>query len=138
MKTIKWNGEYWYVDRRSAWLRLRTWLIWVGGWESSPADKPHQWRFRTEGHPPPRYRLGPTPVSVAGHRVTFFGWGLQVRLRHAYLVWEWNPYRWHGQRWGRCYVSPNGTPRLATHWLWGYSDTLLRHAHQRGGVRDVG
>lgn len=35
MRTIHHNGEHWYEDRRSLPKRLRTWLIWFGGWEKA-------------------------------------------------------------------------------------------------------
>jgi hypothetical protein len=136
MKTIKWNGEFWYVDRRSVWLRLRSWVIWVGGWEDGAAGGGHRWRLHTSGSGK-NYRMGPTPLSLLGHRVTFLGWGLQIQLRHGYFTWVWHPYRWRGQRWGRGYISRDGTPNHAHHWLWGYSTRLEQHATKRGRERDV-
>jgi hypothetical protein len=50
-----------------------------------------------------------TPVSLLGHRITFYGWGWQVRLRGGYLV----------KSKGAVYFSHNGTSDDATVWFRG-------------------
>ncbi len=100
MKTWKNNGEYWYCDRRSLWLRIRQWFIWVGGWEGSNGKG---WTF---------WSRSPDPVSILGHRATYYGWGIQVRLKHGYFVLTWRK----GNR--KAYISADGTPSGAHHWLW--------------------
>lgn len=98
MKTWRFNGENWYCDSRSLWKRCRQWLIWLGGWEKANGAG---WDFALSG---------PAPVSIFGHKATYFGWGLQVELRQGYLVWSWR----HGHK---IYISRNGTPDCAHHWL---------------------
>ena len=107
MKTLHWNGERWYVEERSVLSRLRKWFVWFGGWERADG----RWQFRTPrtlGH---RIWMYPTPVSVLGHRVTFFGHWLQVRVSSGWLVVNFR------ERYA--YVSANGTPNNAHCWLWG-------------------
>ena len=92
--------------------RIREWFVWFGGWEKANGKG---WRFylnSTRQGKPHRIWLGPTPVSLFGHHITFFTWGFQVALRHDYLVIVWRPYR-------ACYFSPNGTPWAATRRFWG-------------------
>lgn len=94
----------------SPWKNLRQWFIWVGGWEWPELS---QWdRGKPAWEPMREGRIvSPTPVSLFGHRITFFGWGAQVKLR------------WRGRRWILClsstyrhspldklYLSPDGTP----------------------------
>jgi hypothetical protein len=53
MKTVHFNGEYWYEKDLTAWQRLKKWV----------ANKPpSSW----------------TPLSFFGGRVTFFGFGVDV------------------------------------------------------------
>ena len=85
MRLTRWNGERWYVDNRSIWRHIFEWFVWVGG--------------------------HPTPVSLFGHRVTFFGWGVQVQIGGGYLV-RVTRGGWRGMYW-----SPDGTPTHATVWF---------------------
>jgi hypothetical protein len=106
METYHYNGEFWYRDRRSLPGRLRRWLIWVGGWEQPDGRGGASWRFSIPWTPEQRIRLAPTPVSLFGHRVTFYGWGGNLRLPTGdYLVWSRCDRAW------RVYLSPDGTPR---------------------------
>jgi hypothetical protein len=107
MRTLHWNGERWYVNQQSAWKRVRRWFVWVGGWERANGEG---WQFRTP-------YLGrhlwhsPTPVSVFGHRATFYGHWLQVRVSSGWLVVNFR------ERYA--FISANGTPNQAHCWLWG-------------------
>lgn len=103
MRTWHFNGEQWYCDERSRWERLRQWLIWVGGWELVNGKG---WRFTIPcakpGKPNHRLFMRPTPVSIFGHRFTWFDWGWDLKLPGRwYMVWS----REHG--W---FVSKNGVP----------------------------
>jgi hypothetical protein len=82
--------------------RLRQKVIWFGGWERANCGG---WRFRLE----PGLWMDPFPLSLFGC-ITFYGWGLQVRLPHTFFVWTWR-----GDR--GMYVSPDGTPNKATRWI---------------------
>lgn len=110
MLTYRWNGEYWYADRRSLWKRVRQWFVWVGGWEKANGAG---WQFRIPYVGKPDWLwLSAAPVSVFGHRATWYGWGIDVRFGWCSFTWDW--------RVERCaYLSPDGTPGRAFHWLWG-------------------
>ena len=110
MKTLRWNGERWYVDSRSLWKRVRQWVIWIGGWERANGAG---WQFSIK-HPYRRVGriwMGPTPVSLLGHRVTFFSHWFDFRIRSGVVVVNF--------RERHAYVSRDGTPNRAHHWLWG-------------------
>lgn len=114
MKTYRNNGEYWYADRRSPFQRARMWLIWFGGWEKANGTG---WALRRRRFPGARTTVAdPTPVSILGHRLTFFGTWLQVRLPHTYLVLR---YRGGYSGGPYAYLSNDGTPSRAHHWLFG-------------------
>lgn len=105
----RWNGEYWYEDEGLA-RRAVKWVAWFGGWEAHSPKRPwvgmagRTWTLRE--------RLGMlTPVSLFGHRITFYGWGWQVRLRGGSLVFS--------KQEGSVYFSPDGTPSSATIWFKG-------------------
>ena len=115
------NGEKQYYDTTSLLKRMRTWLVWVGGWEhpwvrpASPRDQGEHGSnavisgtyFSTRY--PDGTRAGPTPISLFGHRITFYGWGWQVNFwRHPYQYFVWSGYR-KGQP-ARIYISHDGTP----------------------------
>lgn len=74
---------------------IRQWVIWIGGWEIPDLM---QWDM---GKPAWQIGRDPTPVSLLGHRATFYGWGWQVKVASGWLVYA-KPY---GLFW-----SPNGTP----------------------------
>ena len=126
MKTWKWNGEKWYCDERSAFKRIRQWAIWIGGWERANGKG---WAIRRS-----RYHTGPlslvrniadamTPVSFLGHRVTWFGWGIQFKPRR-YRTKILTISR-SGCRKGeptKIYLSYDGTPFRATTWYRGWQD----------------
>jgi hypothetical protein len=135
MKTLKWNGEKWWVDARPAHLRLRQWVSWFGGWETVNRDDReypyrHRWQFRypfTVAGRGGQQKLAwrdPFPLSLFGHRLTFFGWGGNCRIPgHRILTWT---YRRGQRQHFRAYISTDGTPRTATHWLkgWTHEDAL--------------
>lgn len=117
MLTYHWNGECWYLRRWSALHHLRNWLIWIGGWEEPNGEG---WSLLFDGWRDTWTRArqwkSPTPVSVFGHRVTWFGWGLNVKLPGGgWLVVVW---RTGGAPW-RVYLSHNGTPSEAWCWISG-------------------
>ena len=120
MKTMKWNGEHWYCDTRSLWLRLRQWIIWVGGWESGGHDdRPHRWKLWIRDYPGKPIRKEPMPISLLNHRITHYGWGTQLRVGRGYLVFV-RARPWMGTK-PRLYLSTNGTPRGAYHWVFGWN-----------------
>lgn len=114
MRTIKFNGEFWYEDCTPLLARLATWLIWVGGGSLR----------------------SPAPVSLLGHRVTFFGWGAQLRLPGGDLLTVSWPgvdpkLAWRSKP-AAIYVSRDGTPQNAHIWLVGEPHEV------REAVRKVG
>src|SRR5690349_11986919 len=70
MRTLHWNGERWYVNEMSLLKRVRRWFIWIGGWELANG---RGWRLRTPREQGRQIWMHPTPVSVLGHRATFYG-----------------------------------------------------------------
>src|SRR5947209_14465728 len=107
MKTVEWNGEYWYENRDPLWQRLLCWLVWPGGWmRTDVAGQRRRFAFR---------RRDPTPLSLFGHRFTHFSWGWQLRVGHGWLVWS--NYRRREPR--KVYWSRDGTPGNATVWFEG-------------------
>ena len=110
MKTLRWNGEYWYVDQRSPWRRIRRWCIWVGGWERANGAG---WCLRIPSATGGHLWMSPTPISLAGHRVTIHRHWFQVRIASGHLVVD--------LRERHAYISRDGTPNNAHHWLWGVS-----------------
>lgn len=128
MKTYKHNGEYWYVDARSPFKRVRNWLIWFGGWEKADGAG---WKIRRDS---PRGGIyGPRPVSILGHRVTFFGSWFDVRLPHTILVvrlragYDGGPY---------AYLSRDGTSSRAHHWLFGAPRGVRKAAERRDPIAE--
>jgi hypothetical protein len=108
MKTYHWNGERWYLRDWSIFHRIRDWFVWVGGWETANGKG---WRlFIPCGNR--RIMMSPTPVSLFGHRITFYGWGWNIRTRTGWLVYTRRPER-------SLYHSTDGTPRGATVWYIG-------------------
>lgn len=104
------NGERRYYDTTPLIKRVFTWFVWLGGWTHPWNDRDGK-RYGTyfSTHYPDGMRAGPTPISLLGHTITFYGWGWQVRfwLRpRLYFVWS-------GYRKGlpiHVYISRNGTP----------------------------
>lgn len=135
MRSFHWNGEDWYVKDESVAHRLASWLVSPSGWrtpEVTHADvrfdgyranpvtmrlSRHRWALTHRYLPHERRVLrSVTPLSLFGHRITFFGWGAQIRLRdRSILVFakgandpEWRVYR-----------SWDGTPSGAFVWYHG-------------------
>jgi len=75
--------------------KLRKWFVWFGGWEK---PKLLQW---DSGEPAWNFSKDPTPVSLCGHRFTYFGWGWELRIGGGWLV---------RSNTSGLYWSPNGTP----------------------------
>ncbi len=118
MNVYRFNGSVWWLDKRPLLKRLRQWVLWLGGYERSDGT----WD-RSGGDP--------TPVSVLGHRATYYGWGFQVRTAYGWLVvvWRVNGKPWSGIE--RAYVSPCGTPQHATIWLVGTPPEIVKNVEQR-------
>lgn len=123
MKTVRFNGEWWYEDRRSLLTRARQWVIRIGGWERPDrTDGAYRTRWAFRANWGWRGWRDPFPVSLLGHRVTFQSFGVSIRLGGRYLCWSYRrePGRMYGPLGtGYCYLSRNGTPWAADHWLWG-------------------
>ena len=122
MKTKVWNGEYWYFDKRPLLMRVRQWLIWVGGWEhGNRRDGHNQWRPFRYSQVDHRWHVkSPTPLSFFGHRITFQWFGVDVRRRRDYLCWHWRQRSFDRPGKGYAYLSHNATPWGAHHWFWGW------------------
>lgn len=84
------------LDPKGPLSRARRWLVWIGGWES-----PELCRW-DRGWPAWRTDADPTPVSLLGHLVTFYGWGAELRVAGGHLVYT--------RRDGHLYWSPDATP----------------------------
>lgn len=119
MKTYSFNGEIWYVDARPMWTRIRRWLACVGMRELKNG------RLANEGEV--------TPLSLFGHRITFFGHWFQVRT-----PWGWLVVRFKRTENGKltrevesAYLSNNGTPGCAHTWFVGAPADLVKHIENR-------
>lgn len=93
--------------------RLRKWLVWFGGWENPELSqwdrgKP-AWELRRTNEFTGKSRWAdPFPLALFGHRIAFFGWGAQARVRRGYVTLS------RGRAKGRLsklYWSPDGTPQ---------------------------
>lgn len=101
METYHWNGEYWYEKTDGVLRRVLRWFIWIGGGSIRE----------------------PTPVSVLGHRMTFYsGRRWDFRTRRGYLCRD---------RDGRIFWSPDGTTTRATDWYRGAPDDVVVAALSR-------
>lgn len=137
MRTYHWNGEFWYASDRSIWKRVRRWFIWFGGWERYNPDGSDSWQFRIpSGFPsdlqlpagvkrPKRWIwMEPSPVSLFGHRFTYFGWGWNLSVPGGWMV-----YTRKRQAEGRSlYISANGTPSQARCWIIGAPHSVRQAA----------
>jgi hypothetical protein len=109
MRTLKHNGECWYVDERSLWKRVRQWVMWIGGWEK-PNGK--GWKFTIDLGKKKRL-MNPSPISFFGHFIIFYSWGGHIRFkRGCYFVWS---------KTSGMYVSSDGTPPdVGDYSKWGF------------------
>jgi len=102
------------------WKRLRRWFVWFGGWERPELSQwdrgAKAWDFFNT-YSGKRRLNSPTPMSMLGHRITFFGWGLQVKVGKGSFVVASNSANGRADR---AYWSPDGTPQnpnAKTFWL---------------------
>ena len=122
MQTYHNQGEGWYIDRSSLWSRVRRWIVWIGGWERALGG----WSLTIESYGR-KHLVSPAPVSLFGHRFTWYGWGWQVRAGRDWLVWVYP----HHDR-DRCvYLSPTGTPNDAWKWYAGAPSEVAEEALAR-------
>jgi hypothetical protein len=83
MKSWHWNGEFWYSRDWSLLKRLRVWLIWLGGWEQANSSG---WKLFGKNVGEPHYHwIDPRPISLFGHRITFFRKWIDVKLPGCYM-----------------------------------------------------
>jgi hypothetical protein len=135
VRSFHWNGENWYAKDESIPRRFLGWLVWPGGWRAPEVtqaeirfegyrSKPmtmrlsrHRWDILHRYRPNERIHVRSiTPLSLFGHRLTFFGWGAQVKLRdRSILVFAKNA---NDTEW-RVYRSWDGTPSGAFVWYHG-------------------
>jgi len=117
MRTLKYNGEFWYEDTTALWARVLTWVFWMGG--------------------PSGNR---TPISLFGHFVTFYDWGMDVRTPEGRLVVSWlglsRDIRWRSKP-AEVYISKDGTPGRAHIWIVGASREIINLANKHKGKRRV-
>lgn len=134
MKIYRWNGEYWYCDRRSLWKTIRQWIAWFGGWEKANGEG---WQFRSRSYARGWRWHDPYPLSLFGHRVTFFGPWLNIKLPGGYLVWRWKPSKALNSPYA--YISWDGTPNKAHVWLLNppkeIQDAVARHEAEMDQLR---
>jgi len=151
---IKHNGEQWY-EAPPLYKRIRKWFFWIGGWEKANCKG---WRFSINSERPRqltssekekvkcmsheerlqfaktipkenhRIWLDPFPMSFLGHRITFYSWGMNLKVKegYLYLIWSKNEGR-------KCYISSNGTPWGAHIWYWGTPKEILKEIEQYSG-----
>lgn len=108
MRIIKFNGECWYETNSSLWRRALEWVVWIGGARvfkllveaDGPMSVLKHWHHLT-------------PISVLGHRATFFGNWFQVRLSSGILVVRFE----RENEPGYAFISPDGTPQKAHTWI---------------------
>lgn len=122
MKTYRDNGERWYCDDRSLFLRIRQWFVWFGGWERAD-NKSWEFGFKTNVAGREKFHfMAPFPLSLFGHRIVFYGWGCDIQLPTGHLVWS---------RYGhslQVYISKDGTPQGAHHWIYGTPHDIIEKA----------
>lgn len=130
MRLHRFNGEHWYVDERPVWRRVLRWAFWPGGWETFSPKRP--WRRPGDAGWSLRERLTLdklSPMSLFGHRITYYGWGIQWDSRWGYWVAVWQPGPLH------IYLSANGTPSEAHVWLvrppWDVTHAAGEHERER-------
>lgn len=128
MKTYFFNGEGWYCNDRSLFQRIRTWLIWVGGWELANGKG---WRLFLDMPGGKKHLMSPCPVSIFGHWCTFYGWGLNIKLNRGWFVWVFRGYDE-----GRIYLSDDATPGGAYHWIKGTPQNILNAVEERQRFHD--
>lgn len=123
MRTIKHNGETWYVDRRPLAKRIRQWFVQSLGWEvpdRTRGEYSTRLKFRRSWG---RFGIGdPFPLLLFGGRVSIFSSWIDIRTPSGHLHWGFrkNPSVMYGPYGtGYCYISRDGTPSNAHIWLWG-------------------
>lgn len=119
MRTFHHNGEFWYVDVKPMWTRVARWLVWCGGWEALGLIR--------------RGRISqPWPLSLLGHRVTFHGRWVDIRLGRSWLVigWQRGKLRDGNSCW-HAYISRDATPSSAHCWLHGAPPDVAQAAKKR-------
>lgn len=108
----------------------REWLVWIGGWERAELSQWDRglpawdvWRDRVDWLPDePIWKAyirrltafnDPFPLSILGHFVTFYGWGVTVSFERLQQGWghlTLSEAR-RGDGFSKLYWSPNGTPQ---------------------------
>lgn len=78
-------------------------LFWIGGWETSGG-----WEFYSKKY---GFWNSPFPCMFLGF-ITIYSWGFDIHLFKTRLCGQWR-----GRK--QLYVSPDGTPSMATHWVIG-------------------
>lgn len=119
MKNHFFNGEYWYEDSRPILKRFRQWLIWIGGWETADGKWSLFWKYGLRS---------PAPLSMFGHRFTYYSWGCDFRFADGWLVWTFDLGRCGSQK---VYFSPDGTPDSATAWFLGTPEEVIAASKKR-------
>ena len=122
MKAYKFNGVTWYIDDRPLWSRIRRWVACVGLRELKNGG------LSWEGEI--------TPLSLFGHRITFFGHWFQ-----AQTPWGWLIVKFARTETGRMtrhleevFISHNGTPGCAHTWLVGTPPAIVKHCETRASA----
>lgn len=121
MRTLHYNGEYWYERTDGVAMRILDWLVWSGPVYAFLRRSPGAPRSLRDAI------ADPTPVSLFGHRVTFQWFGVDVRTPWGFLCV-------HRDRDGRryAYVSRDATPQGARLWLHGAPSHIERIVRRSG------
>jgi hypothetical protein len=122
MRTISFNGEFWYEDSTPLLKRIAKWFVWVGGWKIWLGSRGSEYN-RLENL---------APISLLGHRATYYGWGFDVRVKGGHLVVVFKRDN-SGKVGGieRAYISRDGTPSEAHVWIHGAPMEIRRAAATR-------
>jgi len=127
MRTYQFNGEGWYCNDRTLINRIRSWFIWVGGWEKANGKGwellgRYTWKKGLKSF----YFKSPAPVSIFGHWLTYYGWGLNFKVKGGWFVVVWD--NGHGEK---IYISKDGTPSGAFCWIKGTPPEVLKATEKR-------
>jgi hypothetical protein len=95
------------------WQQWREKVVWFGGWESSELTQWDRgapaWRIRSRCEYTGKVRWhDPFPLRLF-NRLTFFGWGWQLRIRRGYLCFS-KTYAYEAFP-DKLFWSPDGTPQ---------------------------
>jgi hypothetical protein len=81
------------------------WFVWAGGYIPFTRYRKTKWQL-------PRFKDF-APLSLLGHRMTFYSWGWQLEIPQGYMVHTYN----RRDESSSIYISKDATPDNAHAWL---------------------